>query len=90
MKVKVERVKIEIPLLVMRDGSGDIVWAAGRLSSETLADGEGETADWLSGEVEGPMENVRRFLITAEIDLLDIPAVERVEGKVEEVDHEQA
>jgi len=86
--MKVERVKIEIPLLVMRDGSGDIVWAAGRLSSETLAASQATTEDWLDGEIEGPMENIRRFLITAEIDLPKIPGIEKVEGEVEEVDHE--
>jgi len=34
------------------------------------------------------MENIRRFLITAEIDLPKIPGIEKVEGEVEEVDHE--
>ena len=79
------KVKVEIPLLVARDGGGNLVYGAGRLSHESLKVGEAATEEWLDGEIEGPMENVHRYIITAEVDLPELPAVQEVQGEAREV-----
>jgi len=87
-------VKVEIPVVVGRDSKGNVVYAAVRLSNESLKHSHAKTeewlcseitVDWLSGEIEEPMESGCRFVVTAEVEMPEIPGIEKVEGKVEEV-----